>query len=102
MFNEQAQSFNNGDRTAMLPSADARAYGMTSALRRGFNKHEPRTTTIALTDCIVTRADLTQYVIARNTRRSSGATKKYKAAVRAQVIKNNDILLQARMSSIHV
>lgn len=82
----------------MLPQADARAYGMTTALRRGFNAHKPRVTTIALTDCLVTRADGTQYIIERNTKSRKASTRK---TTTSEVTRKNDYNLMARMSSIH-
>lgn len=50
-------------------------YTISSALRVGGTR-KPRTTTLALTDCLVTRSDGSQYTIERNTRSSRKSTHK--------------------------
>lgn len=68
-------------------------------LRRGFNGKPPRDRVIPLSDTIVTRADKTQYVIARNTRKYAGRKTTRNVSVDTKAIAR-EMLLQS-LPSIH-
>lgn len=82
-------------RHEMMIPQDGKAYGVVTGLRRGFNGKPPRSNTVALTDTLCTRADGTQYVIARNTRKS-GTTRKSRTTVSTGLTR--DYILAARMA----
>lgn len=57
------------DKSQLLVEQASFKSGVTDGKRRGFNGKQPRTTAIALSDCICTRADGTQYLWSeRNTK----------------------------------
>lgn len=62
---------------AKLNNELARPIGIVDGTRQGYNGKRPRTTCIALTDCVVTSADGTTRIIARTARK--GTTGRAKA-----------------------
>lgn len=51
-------------RNAMLVTSDARAYGIVSGMRRGFNGKQPRTSAPEITsDCIVYRPNGDTFIL---------------------------------------
>lgn len=79
----------------MIVQSDFRAMSGTTALRRGFNGKQPRTRTIALSDCICTLVDGTQYIIEKNTRSSKNKSKRNTTYVPAVQTRHTTTLFSA-------
>lgn len=82
----------------------ARPIGIVDGTRAGGSNRRPRTTTLALTDCVVTYQDGTTRTIAatRTPRtRLHTAPQKRTAVVRGYNRLDTDVSLMARMGSIH-